>query len=163
MGGLGGRVVGKAIWQPPTNFSGVSSPRRAPFICGLITRDTWKRSHAHSSLHGTVITLTSTHPRQTLGNPGMKGIADKGDNWDAYYASGVPRCSRCVHTCGDNDTGKGREAGHCRVRPNKCAGAELQKSQNALGSFMRKFIRVVPGIFKSDGWFFIGNLKYILG
>lgn len=39
------------------------------------------------------------------------------------------RCPWYVHTCEDNDTGRGWSSSHCQLRPNKHAGTEIQKAK----------------------------------
>ena len=55
-------------------------------------------------------------------------LRERGDNCDVSPVSGW-WCSWDIHTCIDNDTGRDRMSVIVSVRPNKCAGTDIQKAK----------------------------------
>lgn len=129
-----------------TNFSSVSHyPHLIPFICSLITLDTQK----HSSFHGTLWSdlNSSCQIREKLW---IKRMGDKEIRPQLRY---VP-CLQdywYVHTCWDNDTGRGRMPVFCQLRPNKQAGTKIQKAKSTqwlnVGGSLKSFL-----LMSSDKW-----------
>lgn len=72
---------------------------------------------------------------------GMKGMGDKGRGPQRRCGPCL-QDSWCVHTCRNNETGRGRTPGHCQQRPNKHMTLRFKKRNAPSGSAWGMFKKV---------------------